>query len=113
MNTLADSVGLLDYFFNVPTDIIEKATQHMTTEELTAAAQAIKPHLEALSNAEQITETLKKIAVATKVPLKHLYWFIRLAITGRNTGANMHELIAIVGSPEATKRVQNLLNQLT
>ncbi len=102
----------MDYFFNVPTEVIQKASAHLSREELIAVARALKPHLDALSNAAQVTETLKKIATETKVPLKHMYWFIRLAITGRNTGANMHELITIVGPLEATKRVQTLLDQL-
>lgn len=112
MNTLADAVGLLDYFFNEPADVQKKALECMTEAELKAAAAALQSHVDILSKPDQITDILKKAAAEAKVPLKHLYWFIRLAITGRNTGASMHELVAIVSSEVATNRVQNLINLL-
>lgn len=109
MNTLADAVGLLDYFFSAPTDVGAKALACMSEQELKAAAQALAPCVTNLFDEKIITDTLKELSVETKVPLKHFYWFIRLAVTGRNTGANMHELIAIVGPDEAMRRTENLL----
>lgn len=109
MNTLADAVGLLDYFFTAPTDVHAKALVCMTEQELKTAATALAPFVTTLFDEKTITDNLKSVSAESKIPLKHLYWFIRLAITGRNTGANMHELIAIVGPDEAKRRTQNLL----
>jgi nondiscriminating glutamyl-tRNA synthetase len=106
MNTLLDAAGLLDYFFNTPTDLVSKSLQCMTTEELSAATSVLKSQLEVFQNADTLGSSLKQAATNANVPLKHLYWSIRLAITGRHTGPNMHELIAIVGPQEAIKRVQ-------
>lgn len=113
MNTLLDAVGLLDYFFNEPSDLVTKALTCMNKEELHAATNILKAHLEALSDAESIGTILKQAASKENVPLKHLYWSIRLAITGRNMGPNMHELIAIVSSQEAINRVQKFSNLFT
>jgi len=112
LNTLDKCAGLLDYLFFAPTDVKTKALTCMNESELKAAAPALAPHLDLFEKPDTITDALKKIAADAKVPLKHIYWFIRLAITGRNTGASMHELIAIVGVDEAKKRVQQLVAKL-
>jgi nondiscriminating glutamyl-tRNA synthetase len=112
LNTLDKCAGLLDYIFLSPTNVGDKALEYMNEQELKAAASALEFNLDVLEKPAIITDVLKKVAADTKVPLKHIYWFIRLAITGRNTGASMHELIAIVGVDEAKKRVQKLLTLL-
>jgi glutamyl-tRNA synthetase len=110
LNTLDKCAGLLDYLFFAPTGVKEKALEHMNGVELKNVATVLAPHLDLFEKPDTLTDALKKVAADAKVPLKHMYWFIRLAITGRNTGASMHELIAIIGVDEAKKRVQNLIN---
>jgi nondiscriminating glutamyl-tRNA synthetase len=112
LNTLDQCAGLLDYIFVAPTDVDKKALEYINEQELKTVATALAPHLDLFEKPAIITDVLKKVAIDAKVPLKHMYWFIRLAITGRNTGASMHELIAIVGVDEAKKRTLNLITSL-
>lgn len=112
MNTLIDAAGLLDYFFTRPVGLAEKIKTYMSEEEIKSAASVVKNNLSALSEPDNITDVLKKAAQDAKIPLKLVYWFIRTAITGRNTGPSIHELIAIVGSHEARARVEALLDLL-
>jgi nondiscriminating glutamyl-tRNA synthetase len=55
---------------------------------------------------------VNQIKVAAKdkhVPLKELFWFLRLAMTGKTNGPAIHELIAILGGEQALERIEKTL----
>jgi len=113
MNTLIDAAGLLDYFFKKPENTKTAALQHLTIEELQALAASIAPHVAQIANPNTVGDTLKTIAREKALSSKHLFWFIRLALTGRHMGPSMHELLTIIGSQEAAVRIEIFLDQFT
>ena len=46
------------------------------------------------------------------IPLKELFWFLRLAMMGKTNGPGIHELVTMLGGQGAFDRIERALNFL-
>lgn len=104
MHLLADVSELLKFTFIAPT---VDASQF--TEDQKRVATLVKAHLESISNPEQFVAQLKTAAKEQNIPLGQLFWFMRMALLGKEHGPAIHELIHMLGTEEAQKRIEKLL----
>jgi len=45
--------------------------------------------------------------------LKELFWFVRLALTGKTNGPAIQDLLSMLGSEQAQERLQTALDLIT
>jgi nondiscriminating glutamyl-tRNA synthetase len=112
LTTLNDCVDILKFYFEEPsvtkTDIAAfiPATSHYLIKTI------INDSFESLDNPLEFATRTKNAAKEKQLPLKELFWFLRLAIIGKVHGPGIHELIEMIGEHEARQRIDNALNLL-
>ena len=112
MTTLNDCIGALAFYFNKPS--ISSADVHACVSKEYAATvnRIITDHLPLLSDSTAFANKIKQAAKQKNVPLKELFWFVRLALMGSTKGPGIHELITMLGTQESEQRIQHALNLL-
>jgi nondiscriminating glutamyl-tRNA synthetase len=111
MITLSDSVSLLKYIFEAPT--VSKISVEACIDDeqqRVSVVDIVKKSLPALDQGPLYSEQLKIEARTNNIPIKMLFWFVRLALTGKTSGPAIHELVAILDVDEARARIQRLLD---
>ena len=104
LHTLADVSTALSFIFVAP--LIDASV--LTTEHKQVAA-LVKENLNTIDTPEAFVTTLKQEAKKQGLPLAQLFWFLRMALMGKEHGPAIHELIAMLGSQEARARIEKLL----
>lgn len=105
--TLSDVPTILSFIFEAP--LVDTA---QFTPEHQKLAVLIREHLAALVNPETFVSTLKQEAKKHNIPLSQLFWFLRMALMGKEQGPAIHELIAMLGVQEARSRIEKVLTNL-
>jgi nondiscriminating glutamyl-tRNA synthetase len=113
MATLHDAVPLLKYIFEAPHLSAPEVLACIDEQQIPAIATVIKATLPTLDQGALYSEQLKTAAREQQIPVKSLFWFIRLALTGKTNGPAIPELVAILGVGETEKRLQLLLDTVT
>lgn len=112
MITLSDVVPLLKFLLS-PIHVTAIEIQACIEKEyLTAIKSVVESSMHALENAEKYAQIIKKAAQEKEIPLKQLFWFLRLSLMNNTKGPGIHELVAILGAPEARHRLEKTLNLL-
>ena len=106
--TLKDAVDALAFYFTAPE--ISKAVIEQTLDQ--NYIEPIKKLLSDHLNTSEDIDGLKKSAKQAGIPIKQLFWFLRLALMGQTNGPSIHDLIAMLGVEESKQRIERLLNQL-
>jgi glutamyl/glutaminyl-tRNA synthetase len=63
-----------------------------------------------LTNQAEFAPAIKIAAKNNNLPLKELFWFLRLAMMGKTNGPGIAELVDMLGGNEALKRIEKILN---
>ena len=112
MITLADAIPLLNYIFAAPTISKPEVEACIDGMHLSAIAAIMDATMGLLNQGAAYSQALKIAAKEKAVPLKELFWFVRLALTGKTNGPAIHELVDILGADEARVRLQALLDKI-
>ncbi len=103
--TLKNSVDALAFYFAAPqvsqaaiADCIDQSHQQKLKE-------LILQHISSLESMDDLKIASKKAGI----PIKQLFWFLRLAMIGKVHGPSVLDLIAMLGIEEGKKRVQQAL----
>jgi nondiscriminating glutamyl-tRNA synthetase len=111
--TTQDAVSALEFYFITP-DVtlvdIEACIPQTAYENLTAVISEHKALL--LTNPQEFAAQIKFAAKNKGLPLKELFWFLRLAMMGKTNGPGIHELVEMLGGKEAFNRIEKALNLL-
>lgn len=113
LTTTQDAVNALQFYFVQPevTSIdIEACIPKASYEPLLAIISEHKALL--LSNPEEFAAQIKLAAKNKNIPLKELFWFLRLAMMGKTNGPGIHELVTMLGGQGAFDRIERALNFL-
>jgi len=81
-----------------------------TKEYRSSVNNIITEYLPLLSDSTTFTHKLKQAAQQKNVPLKELFWFVRLALMESTKGPGIHELITMLGSKESEERIEHALD---
>jgi glutamyl/glutaminyl-tRNA synthetase len=66
-----------------------------------------------LTDSQQFSTQIKNSAKEIGLPLKELFWFLRLAMMGKTNGPGIHELVEMLGYKQAFKRIDEALHLLS
>ena len=112
MTTIKDSVTALAFYFARPTISAADMQPCIPSEYTQAIATIITDNLTTIADPTTTVSNLKQHAPDHGVPVKHLFCFVRLALMGSTKGPGIHELVEILGTQEATERLQHALELL-
>ena len=104
LQTLADISTALSFIFDAP-----KVDTALLLPEHKAIATIVQEHLYQLSKPEEFIKIVKDETKKQQIPLNQLFWFLRMALMGKEHGPAIHELIAMLGAQEARSRIEKLL----
>lgn len=104
MHVLADVTEALKFIFVAP--IVDTST---FTPDQKRIAALVKAHLGSINQPEQFVTQLKAASKEQNIPLGQLFWFLRMALLGKEHGPAIHELIQMLGAHEAQARIEKLL----
>lgn len=116
---LSEITDAVSYFFNAPSQLQPEAQETLFKEPHVAASilenfkqEVLQPNN--FETLEQLTSVLKPFAKAQEPhKMKTVMWTLRSAITGRVHGAELSNIIFILGQAEVLKRVENALAKIT
>lgn len=109
MNTLHDAELILGFYFQKPPLNQDELTTYIAPDQLILINTFLKDHLHMLGETEQFLGHLKEMAKKNQMPLKHAYWFLRIALMGSLNGPSIHELVEMLGVDEAKQRIERAL----
>jgi nondiscriminating glutamyl-tRNA synthetase len=113
LTTTHDVVNALEFYFTEP-HIILADIEACIPQTAYAPLQTIIGENKNLLLTHE-TEFAPQIKLAAKninLPLKELFWFLRLAMMGKTNGPGIHELVIMLGGQEAFNRIEKALNLL-
>lgn len=107
--SLKDVVPALNFYFNAPENASALIAESVPAESIITIKELITKHLGEINDAAQFTQNVKREAKLTSLPIKHLFMFLRIALMGEAHGPGIQELIMILGTEEAKKRLSVVL----
>jgi nondiscriminating glutamyl-tRNA synthetase len=110
--TLVDVVPALQFYFETPTISSADIDACISEKNKKIIAQVITQYLSLIDNPSAFVDTIKKIDEEKDIPLKEFFWFLRLGLMGKTNGPAIHDLIDMIGTQQATKRIQSALDLL-
>jgi glutamyl-tRNA synthetase len=112
LHTLKDCVQVLQFYFTKPQITQDEVLRYVSAADYDRTSVLIARHLpdlKTIDDALQFVTVLKQDAKKESLPLKSVFHFIRLALTGLPQGPTIHELITILGVDESKERLNKLL----
>lgn len=111
--TTHDAINALEFYFTTPAITIidiEACIPKTAYENLSTIISEHLPTL--LTNPQEFAGHIKAAAKNKGLPLKELFWFLRLAMMGKTNGPGIAELVEMLGGQEAFNRIEKALNFL-
>jgi nondiscriminating glutamyl-tRNA synthetase len=114
LTTTNDAVQALEFYFNEP-QVIHADIEACIPQTAYAPIKAIINEYKNLltTNAAEFVIQIKNAANNMNVPLKELFWFLRLAMMGKTNGPGIHELVHMLEGKQALARIEKTLNLLS
>ncbi len=111
LTTTQDAVEALQFYFVEPQVITADIDACISKEIQENLVDILNEHKNILlSNHSEFATTIKTMAKNNNIPLKGLFWFLRLALMGKTNGPGIAELIDMLGGQEALKRIEKIIN---
>ncbi len=104
LQTLADIGPALAFIFEEPT--IDKS---ILKDEHAPLVKLVQEQLSLIEQPEAFVTALKREAKNQNIPLSQLFWFLRMALMGKEHGPAIHELINMLGAQKARQRIEKLV----
>lgn len=110
LTTLADSIDKLRFYFQKPAISAGDLEAVLAVKIAEKIKKIIFQHYESITSPDQFLTYLKASAKTEAVPLKSLFLFLRLALTGACEGLSVLDLMIMLGSDEAKDRINYALS---
>ncbi len=104
MQTIADVATATQFFFKTPL-IAEQDLHNELGDAYAKLPHIIAKHVDLVDMPMQFMQAVKAEAQEHKVSNKALFTYLRLKLTGATKGPQLHDIIALIGAPEAKKRL--------
>ncbi len=108
LQTLKDCPQQLHFYFVRPQFDVLELEKHVTASAHNAIKELVCSHIADINNPELFVQNLKAAAKTQNIPLKDLFVWLRMALTGQPHGPAIHELIIMLGIEESQNRIQIL-----
>ncbi|HLJ31380.1 MAG TPA: glutamate--tRNA ligase [Candidatus Babeliales bacterium] len=111
--TTRDAVAALEFYFVEPHIIHADIEACIPVASYNPLQEIINQHKSLLlSTPEDFATHIKLAAKTAHIPLKELFWFLRLAMMGKINGPGIHELVTMLEGKQAYKRIEKALHLL-
>jgi glutamyl/glutaminyl-tRNA synthetase len=110
--TLQDCVSALAFYFTKP--VVHKADLQacIAPTLYQIVANMVEQQLNMIGDSKNFVTKLKEESHKQQIPLKELFWFLRLALMDSIKGPAIHDLIDMLGTQEAKKRIEYAIKLL-
>jgi len=113
LTTTNDAVNALEFYFTEPQTTIADIEACIPQTAYAGLKTIISEHKNLLlTNEAEFAPQTKLAAKNAALPLKELFWFLRLAMMGKTNGPGIHELVDMLGGQNALARIEKALNLL-
>lgn len=107
LTSLKDVGHLLNFYFNAPRNVSALLNEHIPHEMVGEIKAIIAKHLPEIDDAKLFVENIKREAKLTSVSMKHLLTYVRIALMDVPQGPGIMELVSMLGTDEARKRLKS------
>ncbi len=116
MKSVDEIVPLTDLFFADFPELTDAEREVMASETVPTVLTAFKEKLEAMSDADFVTENIfpqiKAVQKETGIKGKNLFMPIRIAVSGEMHGPELPDTIYLLGREKSIQHIENMLNQI-
>ncbi len=115
LETLADFPGFYRRFFAEPIELTDAARERLADQpDAGEVIRTLRSRVEAAGPLDESTavELVRETGEAAEQGGSQLYLPVRIALTGRVEGPEIHELMPVLGRERSLKRIQNVLDQI-
>ena len=116
MKSVDEIVPLTDLFFADFPELTNAEHEVMAGETVPTVLTAFKEKLEAMSDADFVTENIfpqiKAVQKETGIKGKNLFMPIRIAVSGEMHGPELPDTIYLLGREKSIQHIENMLNQI-
>ena len=116
MKSVDEIVPLTDLFFADFPELTDAEREVMAGETVPTVLTAFKEKLEAMSDADFVTENIfpqiKAVQKETGIKGKNLFMPIRIAVSGEMHGPELPDTIYLLGREKSIQHIENMLNQI-
>jgi len=109
MTMLKDCVELVKFMFVSPENVMIEIGACVPQENSARIKELVASCLPRIGDSAQFALALKDGAKEANIPLKEIFWTVRLALMGSTKGPTIHELVDMLGADEARKRLEIIL----
>ena len=110
LTTTQDCVAALEFYFVEPQVSLADIEACIPKTSQEVLVNIINEHKNLLvSNPTEFATNIKSAAKSKNIPLKELFWFLRLALMGKTNGPGIAELIDMLGGQVAFKRIEKII----
>lgn len=110
LTTTQDCVTALEFYFVEPQISLVEIDACIPKTSQEALVRVVNEHKNMLTNNQaEFATAIKAAAKTNSIPLKELFWFLRLALMGKTNGPGIAELIDMLGGHEALKRIEKVV----
>lgn len=107
--TINDAATALEFYFVQPTIAVVDIEACLPVSSYPIIKTIIDEHRALLSSPQEFAAGIKTAAKQKNLPLKELFWFLRLAMIGKTNGPGIAELVEMLGADEANTRIARAL----
>lgn len=107
--TLHDVARALEFYFKSPA-LTKALLTDINSEQLTILQKLVAQHISQITDPEDFMNKLKGAAQAQAVPTKSLFIALRMALMGKAHGPSIHDIIAMLGTDEAKRRLDSFVH---
>lgn len=110
LHTLADAPRIISFLCARPSFIRSDLTAIIPEEVWIKIIHLLRTELGNIAHSADFVSNLKQRAKEANIPLNNMFWALRLALTGEKQGPALHEIIDLLGTHEATHRIQKVID---
>ncbi len=110
--TLADATQALAFYFTKPELTVQAVHECIPAGQVKPLSALLARHHDKLDALDTFLAAVKNDAQQEKMPLKNVFWVLRLGLMNAINGPSIHDLVAILGQPESKTRIIALLEFL-
>lgn len=104
MKTIADVDAATRFYFKAP-ELVPAEFNELVGDAASKLIHIIAKHLTLIDKPEQFVLAVKAEAAEHKISTKALFTYLRVKLTGSTKGPQLHDIINLIGSTEAKKRL--------
>ncbi|MCL6479183.1 MAG: glutamate--tRNA ligase [Peptococcaceae bacterium] len=115
INNLSEITGHIDVFFAEAVDPVdEEALAVLRQEEVPAVLERLKDKLAAAPSVdeESVKSMIKGLGKELGLGGKKVFMPLRVAVTGRTHGPELHQVIAVLGADKTIRRLERALSEV-